>query len=72
MRRDVIKRAAEVYRGTYMIFPDVIVLAIEYYGSDRKIPATFSLVYFIGWSSSGKQPKAKERGEYATNLKTIL
>lgn len=56
----------------FSTLPGLIVLAIEYYGSDGKIPATFSLIYFIGWSSSGKQPKAKERGDYETNLKTIL
>lgn len=51
---------------------DLTVCCVEYYGRDGKIPATFSLIYFIGWSPSAKQPKAKERGEFETNLKTIL
>ncbi|EPE03770.1 methyltransferase domain-containing protein [Ophiostoma piceae UAMH 11346] len=39
---------------------------------DGSIPATFRIIYMIGWHPSAKEPKPLERGSGQINLKDIL
>ncbi|KAG6129177.1 hypothetical protein E4U38_005275 [Claviceps purpurea] len=39
---------------------------------DGSIPATFRVIYMIGWKEGGDQPKALPRGSGQVNLKDIL
>lgn len=58
LRRDVIRRAEEIYR--------------ERYGNeDGSIPASFCILSFIGWKPAPSQPKAAQRGSGEVSLKNI-
>ncbi|KAF5321083.1 hypothetical protein D9619_000557 [Psilocybe cf. subviscida] len=63
-RRDIIHRdtllaASAIYK--------------EMYGSeDGTVPATFQIIYMIGWKPAPNQPKPLERGSGKTNLKDVL
>ncbi|CAL1700136.1 unnamed protein product [Somion occarium] len=39
---------------------------------DGSIPATFQIIYLIGWKPAPTQPRALERGTAQTNLKDVL
>lgn len=44
----------------------------ELYGeADGSVPATFQVVYMIGWAPHASQPKAKRRGSASVSLKTL-
>lgn len=42
------------------------------YGNDNNIPATFQVLYMIGWKKSSKTPESLERGSAKSSLKTTL
>nr|XP_031861650.1 uncharacterized protein CI109_002880 [Kwoniella shandongensis]KAA5528722.1 hypothetical protein CI109_002880 [Kwoniella shandongensis] len=57
--RDVLLAAESIYK--------------ELYGNeDGSVPATFSIIFMIGWKPGPNQPKPLERGSAQTNLKDIL
>ncbi|EIN10944.1 S-adenosyl-L-methionine-dependent methyltransferase [Punctularia strigosozonata HHB-11173 SS5] len=59
IHRDTIAAASAIYK--------------EMYGNDDgSVPATFQVIYMIGWKPAPTQPKALERGSGQTNLKDIL
>jgi len=59
IRRDVLLANEGIYR--------------ELHGNeDGSIPATFRIIYMIGWHESADQPKPLPRGSGQTNLKTLL
>jgi len=59
MHRDTLAAASAIYK--------------ELYGNeDGSIPATFQIIYMIGWKPSSSQPKPLERGSAKTNLKDVL
>ncbi|KAK8853318.1 hypothetical protein IAR55_004022 [Kwoniella newhampshirensis] len=51
-----------------------VLLAAEaiYKDEDGSVPATFSIIFMIGWKPGPNQPKPLERGSAQTNLKDIL
>lgn len=58
LRRDVIKRAEEIYR--------------ERYGNpDGSIPATFCILSFVGWKPDPSQPSPAQRGSGTASIKEI-
>ncbi|KAF8842681.1 S-adenosyl-L-methionine-dependent methyltransferase [Paxillus ammoniavirescens] len=59
MHRDTLAAAFAIYK--------------ELYGNeDGSIPATFQIIYMIGWKPSSSQPKPLERGSAKTSLKDVL
>ncbi|WVR07555.1 hypothetical protein IAU60_004597 [Kwoniella sp. DSM 27419] len=57
--RDVLLAAEAIYK--------------ELYGNeDGSVPATFQIIFLIGWKPGPNQPKPLERGSATTNLKDIL
>lgn len=40
-------------------------------GKNRVIPATFEVIYFIGWKSHVSQPVPKRRGSSSFSLKEL-
>jgi len=59
IRRDVLAAANAIYR--------------ELHGNeDGNIPATFRILYMIGWRSSPKQPKPLPRGSGMVSIKDVL
>lgn len=42
-----------------------------YSNEDGSVPATFQMIYFIGWKPDPSQPKALERGSGNVSLKDI-
>jgi SAM-dependent methyltransferase len=58
-RRDVILRAAEIYRARYE-------------GSDGRIPATFQVVYLTGWAPDPSQQKPAAPGSATARLADAL
>ncbi|CCM03355.1 uncharacterized protein FIBRA_05484 [Fibroporia radiculosa] len=59
IHRDTLAAAAAIYK--------------ELHGhEDGTVPATFQVIYVIGWKPSPKQPKPLARGTGKTNLKEIL
>ncbi|KAF9226760.1 S-adenosyl-L-methionine-dependent methyltransferase [Gyrodon lividus] len=59
MHRDTLAAACAIYK--------------ELYGNeDSSIPATFQIIYMIGWKPSSAQPKPLERGSAKTSLKDVL
>lgn len=48
-------------------------LTTELYGNeDGTVPATFQMIFFIGWKPAPNQPKPLERGSAKTSLKDVL
>jgi NADH dehydrogenase [ubiquinone] 1 alpha subcomplex assembly factor 5 len=39
---------------------------------ETMIPATFQIIYFIGWRPDANQPKPLKRGSAQQNLKDVL
>ncbi|KAJ5582387.1 hypothetical protein N7535_001007 [Penicillium sp. DV-2018c] len=60
LSRDVLLANEAIYRAMYME------------EGDRGIPATFRLIYMIGWKEGEGQPQPLERGSGEVNLKDIL
>ncbi|TDL29644.1 S-adenosyl-L-methionine-dependent methyltransferase [Rickenella mellea] len=59
IHRDTLAAASAIYK--------------EMYGNeDGSIPATFQVIYLIGWKPAATQPKPLPRGSAKTNLKDIL
>ncbi|KAG2349213.1 S-adenosyl-L-methionine-dependent methyltransferase [Suillus weaverae] len=59
LHRDTLAAASAIYK--------------ELHGNeDGSIPATFQIIYMIGWKPSPNQPKPLERGSAQTNLKDVL
>jgi NADH dehydrogenase [ubiquinone] 1 alpha subcomplex assembly factor 5 len=59
IRRDVLAAADAIYK--------------ELHGNeDGSVPATFRLIYMIGWKASPKQAKPLERGSGMVSIKDIL
>ncbi|KIR59301.1 hypothetical protein I314_04816 [Cryptococcus bacillisporus CA1873] len=57
--RDVLIAASSIYQ--------------EMYGNeDGSIPATFSIIFLIGWKPGPNQPQPSKRGSGETNLKDVL
>ncbi|KAG9128189.1 hypothetical protein FRC07_003739 [Ceratobasidium sp. 392] len=64
------------HRGTF-VKRDTLIAADAIYkamhgGEDGTVPATFQIIYMIGWKPSSTQPKPLERGSGQTNLKDVL
>jgi hypothetical protein len=63
-----IKVSLQSYRSMYEIN-----FFIEMYGlEDGSVPATFQIIYAIGWKPAQGQPKPLERGSGKTSLKDAL
>ncbi|KAG7571251.1 hypothetical protein FFLO_00763 [Filobasidium floriforme] len=59
IKRDILLSAEAIYK--------------ELHGhEDGTVPATFQVIYLIGWKPSDKTPKALPRGSGKTNLKDVL
>ncbi|ORX53049.1 S-adenosyl-L-methionine-dependent methyltransferase [Hesseltinella vesiculosa] len=59
MKRDTLMAAASIYK--------------ELHGDeDGSIPATFQIIYMIGWKPSEVTPQPKERGSATKSLKEVL
>ncbi|KAG8895921.1 hypothetical protein FRC01_012126 [Tulasnella sp. 417] len=59
LRRDTLLAASSIYKALHA-------------NEDGTVPATFQVVYMIGWKPDPSQPKPLERGTGKTNLKDIL
>ncbi|KIO29494.1 hypothetical protein M407DRAFT_168422 [Tulasnella calospora MUT 4182] len=59
LRRDTLLAASSIYKALHG-------------NEDGSIPATFEVVYMIGWKPDASQPKPLERGAGKTNLKDVL
>ncbi|KAI8831058.1 S-adenosyl-L-methionine-dependent methyltransferase [Chytriomyces cf. hyalinus JEL632] len=58
LNRDTIDAAAEIYKAVYG-------------NPDGSIPATFQILYMIGWKPDPSQPKPLKRGSGEVSLKTL-
>ncbi|GJE87485.1 S-adenosyl-L-methionine-dependent methyltransferase [Phanerochaete sordida] len=59
IHRDTLTAAAAIYQAMHQ-------------NEDGSVPATFQVIYVIGWKPAPSQPKALERGTGQTNLKEVL
>jgi NADH dehydrogenase [ubiquinone] 1 alpha subcomplex assembly factor 5 len=57
LNRDAMMAAAAIYK--------------DMYGKDEGIPATFQIIYFIGWKYDKSQPQPVERGSANVSLKDL-
>ncbi|TFY56434.1 hypothetical protein EVJ58_g7647 [Rhodofomes roseus] len=65
-----LQRQSPLFLGSVQTLITVIA---ELHGhEDGSVPATFQIIYVIGWKPSPKQPKPLERGTGETNLKEVL
>lgn len=55
--RDNLLAAASIYK--------------ELYGDEKGIPATFQIIYFLGWKPDPSQPKPLERGSGEISIKDL-
>ncbi|CAE6455866.1 unnamed protein product [Rhizoctonia solani] len=74
--RDMGESNAIVSRNTF-IKRDTLIAADAIYKAlhgdeDGTVPATFQIIYMIGWKPAPNQPKPLERGSGQTNLKDVL
>ena len=60
--RDTFLAAAAAYQALYGDDEDVL---------DGGVPATFQIIYMIGWAPDPSQPQAKARGSAKLSLKDI-
>lgn len=68
--RDVLLSAEAIYQSEYGWMSN---LTQDLYGNeDGSVPATFSLVWMVGWKPGPEAPKALERGSAKTSLKDVL
>lgn len=56
--RDTFTAAAAIYQTLYG-------------DEDGRVPATFQIIYLIGWAPHESQPKPKKRGTAKVSLKTL-
>ncbi|KAF8592760.1 S-adenosyl-L-methionine-dependent methyltransferase [Ramaria rubella] len=59
MHRDTLTAASAIYKELHGL-------------EDGTVPATFQIIYLIGWKPAPTQPKPLERGSADTNLKEVL
>lgn len=65
----VLTRRAHVSRETFLA---ATAIYQELYGEkDGSIPATFQVVYMIGWAPHASQPLPKRRGSAQMSMKTL-
>jgi len=65
----VIKRRSNVPRDTFMAAASIYQ---SLYGNpDGSVPATFQIIYFIGWAPHESQPQPKKRGSAQVSLKSL-
>ncbi|KAK6183013.1 hypothetical protein SNE40_010569 [Patella caerulea] len=57
LHRDTMTAASAIYK--------------EMYGNEHGVPATYQILYFIGWKPDPTQPKAAARGSGQVSLKNI-
>ncbi|XP_064596977.1 arginine-hydroxylase NDUFAF5, mitochondrial-like [Liolophura sinensis] len=57
LHRDTMMAAASIYK--------------DMYGTERGVPATFQILYFIGWKPGKNQAKAAERGSANVSFKDL-
>lgn len=57
INRDTLMAAAAIYN--------------EMYGKDDKVPATFQIIYFVGWKPCKTQPQPLPRGSANVSLKDL-
>ncbi|CUA70261.1 hypothetical protein RSOLAG22IIIB_00614 [Rhizoctonia solani] len=74
--RDMGESNAIVSRNTF-VKRDTLIAADAIYRAlhgdeDGSVPATFQIIYMIGWKPAPNQPKPLERGSGQTNLKDVL
>jgi hypothetical protein len=55
-----------------LAWPDVTTMRRTLGTGETVIPATFELVYMIGWAPGADQPAALERGTATTSLTDVL
>ncbi|XP_072030985.1 arginine-hydroxylase NDUFAF5, mitochondrial-like [Amphiura filiformis] len=58
LHRDTMKAAAAIYKDMYG-------------NEDGSVPATFQIIYMIGWKPDPSQPKPKARGSATVSMKDI-
>ncbi|KAI5792439.1 hypothetical protein DFH27DRAFT_613641 [Peziza echinospora] len=71
--RDVLMAAEGIYRELHG--EDVSDVEVEEMGmqkGDKVLPATFRVIYMIGWSEGPNQPKPLKRGSGQVSMKDIL
>jgi hypothetical protein len=56
----------------HLAWPDVTTMRRTLGTGETVIPATFELVYMIGWAPGADQPAAVERGTATTSLTDVL
>lgn len=59
LHRDTLAAASAIYKELHR-------------NEDGSVPATFQIIYMIGWKPSANQPKPLDRGSAQTNLKDVL
>ncbi|WAR55825.1 hypothetical protein PtB15_6B568 [Puccinia triticina] len=64
LKRDTLLAAASIYESMYGTKNTET--------DDSVIPATFQIIYFIGWRPDSSQPKPLQRGSAQKNLKEVL
>ncbi|RDB20096.1 Arginine-hydroxylase NDUFAF5, mitochondrial [Hypsizygus marmoreus] len=75
IHRDTLAAASAIYKGISPIFiaKQISYILLEMHGNeDGSIPATFQIIYMIGWKPAPTQPKPLDRGTGAVNLKEVL
>ncbi|SAM86390.1 uncharacterized protein UBRO_08865 [Ustilago bromivora] len=63
LRRDTMLSAGAIYQALH---------GSEGEGENEVVPATFQIIYMIGWSPAPTQPKPLKRGSAKQNLKDVL
>ncbi|KAJ3997782.1 S-adenosyl-L-methionine-dependent methyltransferase [Lentinula boryana] len=77
IHRDTLAAASAIYKGQptfipHPTFADIAYLVELHGNEDGTIPATFQVIFMIGWKPAPTQPKPLERGSGKTNLKDVL
>ncbi|KAG8701844.1 hypothetical protein FRC09_005106 [Ceratobasidium sp. 395] len=77
VKRDTLIAADAIYKGMSLgvcsISTQLTRANLAMHGDDEgTVPATFQVIYMIGWKPSPTQPKPLERGTGQTNLKDVL
>ncbi|PLW41606.1 hypothetical protein PCASD_05416 [Puccinia coronata f. sp. avenae] len=64
LKRDTLLAASSIYESMYGTKSEET--------GETMIPATFQIIYFIGWRPDANQPKPLKRGSAQQNLKDVL
>ncbi|KAH8118662.1 S-adenosyl-L-methionine-dependent methyltransferase [Phellopilus nigrolimitatus] len=76
IHRDTLAAASAIYKGgrlDYAMFLLSLIVCTELHGNkDGTVPATFQVIFVIGWKPAPDQPKPLERGTGKTNLIDVL